>query len=100
MRAALFLLATAMPFSTIAKDTDRHQIDFGFSDLYDFDEQFIGLSYTYAFEDLAMASGPHNLKSYLNRIDTVSTTAFFISDFYDIEIDTTHYLDNNLVFKS
>ena len=100
MKAVLTLLALTLPSLVHAQSTDQHQIDFGFSDLYDFDEQFIGLSYTYAFEDLAMASGPHNLKSYLNKIDTVSTTAFYISDFYDIELDTTHYLDNNLVFKS
>lgn len=97
MKAALFLLASAMPFSAISQNTDQHQIDFGFSDLYDFDDQFIGLSYTYALEDLATAQGPHHIKSYLNRIDTVTANTFIISDFYDIELKARHFFNNDLV---
>lgn len=83
----------------LANNTIQHQIDFGISDLYDFDNHFVGAAYTYAFDDLASASGPHNLKTYLNRINSLTTRALVLDDFYDVDVGYTHYFDNALVFR-
>lgn len=97
------LLPFALLFASnsgLASNTIQHQIDFGISDLYDFDDNFVGIAYTYAFDDLATANGPHNIKTYLNRINSISTRALVLDDFYDIDVEYTHYFDNTLVVRS
>ncbi|AIY64401.1 hypothetical protein [Pseudoalteromonas piratica] len=96
------LLPFALLFASnaaLANDSIQHQIDFGVSDLYDFDDHFVGLAYTYLFEDIANVRGPHNLKAYINRIDSLTTRALVLDEFYDIDVGYTHYFDNNLVFR-
>lgn len=67
-------IALASSFSLLA--ANQHQVSAGFADLIDFDQGFFGVGYQYYFDDLSQKSGPHSLKAYLHKVDSLEVSGF------------------------
>jgi hypothetical protein len=84
----------------VAKTTPiNHAISVGFSDINDVNDNFIGVSYKYYFENVNIAQQPWSISPYLQRVNNVSVSYYNINTLSRIQASGEWFLKNDWIVR-
>lgn len=98
-RSLACVLALSAPSVFAQSVPIQHEVSIGFSDIRDADDQFIGASYRYYFDEVNINKQPWAISPYLQRINSVSFDYFGIDDLDIFNVKGEWFYSDNLVLR-